>query len=84
MKAHRFSSNSRFLSELDILIMLFGLFEGMKLNLEQNLFQQKKLITTKKWFNFSLITKKTRLDDSFNSVRIWKGVLGKSRRRLKN
>lgn len=39
MKAHRFNSNSRFLSEFDILITLFGQFEGMKLNLEQNLFQ---------------------------------------------
>lgn len=36
MKEHKFNSNSRFLSELDILIMLFGQFEDMKLNLEQN------------------------------------------------
>lgn len=43
MKAHRFNSNSRFLSDLDILIMLFGQFEGMKLNLEQNRFQYRQL-----------------------------------------
>lgn len=52
----------------DILIMLFGQFEGMKLNLEQNWFQYRQLLlksgSTSCW---SL--KKTRLDGSFN--RVW-------------